>query len=330
MATGIVSIGARLLGIAVIDVALLAVNGVVYAALWLLMALRLARARAGVLAELGDQRRGAGFLAIVAATCVIGSQAILIGHSPAAATGLLVLGGALWLVLLYALVTVFTVQSDKPPVIESIDGTWLLPVVATESLAVLIAQLTPHWRPSLRAEADFAALALCFGGAMLYAWIAGLIFYRYVFVRILPADLSPTYWINVGAMAIAALAGALLIADAPGAPLLASLRPFLEGFTVLSWATATWWIPLIAILTVWRHAAGRMPLRYDVQYWAAVFPLGMYAVATFELARALSLGFLDLIPHVVFWIAFVAWALTGGGTLRAAVSRRWSRPRPAP
>lgn len=334
MATGIVSLCAQLLGVPAVDVGLFAINGVLYVALCLLTVLRLARAPAGVLAELGDHRRGAGFLAIVAATCVLGAQTILIADSVVIATALLVLGAALWLVLLYALLTVLTIRADKPPLAESIDGSWLLLVVATESVAVLVALLSPHWQPSLRDGADFLALALCLWGAVLYAWIVALILYRYVFVHVLPDDLSPTSWINVGAMAIAALAGALLVEDGRTAPLLGSLRPFLAGFTILCWATATWWIPMIAILTVWRHGVRRAPLRYDVQYWAAVFPLGMYAVGTFELARVLALDFLDVIPHVFFWIALAAWALTFGGMLRRAGSRsaglRGTEPRQQP
>lgn len=33
----------------------------------------------------------------------------------------------------------------------------------------------------------------------------------------------------------------------------------------------------------------------------------MYAVATFKMADAMSLEFLDFIPHAFFWIAVVAW-----------------------
>src|SRR5262249_39842759 len=37
------------------------------------------------------------------------------------------------------------------------------------------------------------------------------VFYRYTFFRLSPDDLTPPYWINMGAMAISTLAGARLI-----------------------------------------------------------------------------------------------------------------------
>jgi hypothetical protein len=45
----------------------------------------------------------------------------------------------------------------------------------------------------------------------------------------------------------------------------------------------------------------------------------MYAVATFEMADAMSLGFLDFVPHVFFWVALAAWLLTFVGMARSVV-----------
>jgi tellurite resistance protein TehA-like permease len=316
MATGIVSIGAHLLGVEVIDVALFAINIAAYLTLWALTAVRLGRHRAAVLGDLIDHRRAVGFFTIVAATAVLGAETILIAHNLAIATGLLVLAGGLWILLTYTIFTALTIKRDKPSLADGINGGWLLAVVATQAIAVLIALLSPHWHQPLRLHVNFIALSMWLWGGMLYIWIISLIFYRYTFFRFSPADLAPPYWINMGAMAISVLAGSLLIVNTPDAPFLRSLRPFLEGFTVLYWATGTWWIPMIAILAVWRYGVRRLPLSYDPLYWGAVFPLGMYAVATYRMARAMSLGFLDFIPDIFFWVALAAWLLTFAGLAR--------------
>lgn len=54
-------------------------------------------------------------------------------------------------------------------------------------------------------------------------------------------------------MAISALTGTTLVAKAPDAALLTDLLPFLKGLTILFWATASWWIPLLAMLACWQH-----------------------------------------------------------------------------
>src|SRR5690606_11558719 len=105
------------------------------------------------------------------------------------------------------------------------------------------------------------------GGGMLYMWIIALIFYRYTFFPMSPADLAPPYWLNMGAVAISTLAGAVLVLASPAMPLLTELKPFLMGVTLLFWATATSWIPMLLTLGFWRHIYCRFPLRYDPLYW---------------------------------------------------------------
>jgi tellurite resistance protein TehA-like permease len=104
-----------------------------------------------------------------------------------------------------------------------------------------------------------------------------------------------------------------LIINAPDAPFLLSLLPFLKGFTVFYWATGTWWIPMLAILALWRYVYKRFPMKYDPLYWGAVFPLGMYAAGTHEMIHALEIDFLEFLPSAFVYIALAAWvaAFTG-------------------
>ncbi len=321
MATGIVSIAAALLDLPVVAWVLFGVNLAAYAILWALTLVRLAAHGRVFLADLADHNRSVGFFTLVAGTCVLGSQWIVIADQPQIAMALWLAGIMLWGVLTYTILTALTIKRDKPSLGEGLNGAWLLAVVAAQSVAVLGGLLAPNyqeWRDLML----FVALIMYLGGGMLYIWIIALVFYRYTFFALEPAHLTPPYWINMGAMAISTLAGAILIIDAPQSSLLTDLLPFLKGMTLLFWATATWWIPMLVILGVWRHVYWRFPLRYDVAYWGAVFPLGMYTVCSFRLGDALEIPLLMTLARGFIYVALAAWMLTTLGLVLSVIPRR--------
>ncbi len=313
MATGIVSIATKMLDFAVVPLVLFYINIAAYAVLCILNLLRLIWFPKRVLRDLVDHRTGPGFFTWVAASCVLGSQCVRIAALVPAAMTLWVVGIVLWVLLTYTIFAAFTIKEHKPTLDEGITGAWLLAVVATQSIAALSALLAPHWGQPYRVEFNFFALSMWLWGGMLYIWMISLIFYRYTFFKLSPGDLAPPYWINMGAMAISALAGSLLIVNSPDAPFLRSILPFLKGFTVFYWATGTWWIPMLGVLGAWRYFYKRFPLSYDPLYWGAVFPLGMYTAATYEMAVALNLPFLHRIPKVFVFVALAAWTLAFAG-----------------
>ena len=318
MATGIVSLAAAMLGLPRMANLLFTLNVAVYAGLWVLYALRLWRHRHAFLDDLSDHLRGPGFFTAVAATSVLGAQFVSLDGRLRIAGALWMLAVALWILLTYAIFTIFTIKEHKPPLDQGISGGWLLAVVATQSLAVLSALLAPRIGQPWRLELNFLALSMWLWGGMLYIWMMSLIFYRYTFFRFRPDDLSPPYWINMGAMAISTLAGSLLIINAPDAPFLLSLLPFIKGFTIFYWATGTWWIPMLLLLGLWRHLYMRFPLRYDPLYWGAVFPLGMYAASTHTLTQAMQLHFLEALPELFLGAALLAWAAAFLGAVNQA------------
>lgn len=315
MATGIVSIAARLQGIEAVAVGLFWLNNLFYVALWALLAVRLTRHRDRVVADLSHHGRAVGFFTVVAATCVLGNQWLLIGGRWDVAAALWGGGIGLWALTTYGIFTILTVADPKPALPEGINGGWLVAVVAGQSVALLGAQLSGGFDAAAGGVLLFC-LVMWLGSGMLYIWIISLIFYRYTFFTLSPSDLAPPYWVNMGAVAISTLAGTALASASSRSPLVLELLPFVKGLTLLFWATATWWIPMLVILGVWRHGLRRFPLRYDPLYWGAVFPLGMYTVATVGLAETLATPWLLGVPRTFFYVALAAWGLAFVGLLR--------------
>lgn len=309
MATGIVSIGCHVMGLGEIANILFWINVPAYIVLWITYCARAWLFPSQFIADWLSHKRGFGFFTVVAATNVLGSQFFLLGNNAEAAKILWWTGLALWLLCTYSIFVLLAVQKNKPPIEEGINGGWLIAVVATQSVSVLGTLV----KPDIIGGGDFSAILLLsfwlFGG-MLYIWLISLIFYRYMFFRFEPSDLIPPYWINMGAVAITTLAGAELIRAFSGTPAIHDMLPFIKGLTTMYWATATWWIPMLLVLGVWRHGICRFKLTYDPLYWGLVFPLGMYAVCTLKLGVILDIPMFSLIARGFIVCALIAWLLT--------------------
>jgi tellurite resistance protein TehA-like permease len=327
MATGIVAIALHLTGMPFLGRVLSWINCGAYI---LLVGITLVRALLfprAMLADLVDHQRGVGFFTTVAATAILGSQSIILIGNYRLGAWLWIAASLLLVVIVYAVFAIFTVKETKPSLDEGLHSGWLVAVVAMQGVATLGAQMMQAF-PVHTEEIAFVSLVLWSAGGMLYIWMISLIFYRYTFFPLKPMDLKAHYWINMGAMAISALAGAMIVRFYAGIPLIEGLMPFIKGFTIVYWATATWWFPMLVILAIWRHAYKRLPFTYDPLYWGMVFPLGMYTTCTFRLAEITGLSFLGWIPKYFVFVSLVAWLLIFFAMLQSLCSstvRAWRR-----
>jgi tellurite resistance protein TehA-like permease len=313
MATGIVSLAMHFEGFPALPDVLLWLNLIFYIVLGSITLLRILWFRSELTADLTHHPRGVTFLTMVAGTAVLGVQFAILTPFITVAAVLWIFAVLLWIFLIYTFFAAVTIVEPKPSLAVTINGSWLLVTVSTESLTVvgtLVAQTLGAVGPIL-----FAVFCTYLLGAMFYLLFIALILYRWIFLSMEPVKLTPPYWINMGALAITALAGARLVLTSKSLELLHDLHPFIVGFTLFFWATGSWWIPLLVVVGFWRHVVERVPITYDPQYRSLVFPLGMYTVATFILANATGMTFLLIIPQIGVYIAMLAWLATFGSML---------------
>jgi tellurite resistance protein TehA-like permease len=159
-----------------------------------------------------------------------------------------------------------------------VNGSWLLAVVAVQSLSILAASTAP---------AVFGVgVALWVLGLATYGFLITLIIRRLVRQEVDAAGLSPDYWITMGALAISTVAAV-------------GLR--LGPLALAAWACGAAWITYLCVVELMGVRARGLQFRYDTLRWSTVFPLGMFSVASHELAHLDGVPIFNSIGSLSFW-----------------------------
>ncbi|MCV7399326.1 tellurite resistance/C4-dicarboxylate transporter family protein [Mycobacterium fragae] len=180
-------------------------------------------------------------------------------------------------------------------------GAWLLVSVATSGLAIVAAKLTNNMgqRRWLIAALAFWGLALA-----LYVMLTSLMVWRAVAERLDRDGFEPDAWILMGSLSIAVVAGHYIAEQAQN-----GLTGTMRVVTVVLWALASAWIPLLMYFSLHRIEQRPKILDFTGAWWTLVFPLGMYSAATYAIATELHTQPLQTVALVGFWNALMAWVI---------------------
>lgn len=312
MATGIISNSLFFEGHRELSDALFAVNIVAYPCLLVATLIRAARFGRALWADLIDPRLVFSFFTMVAGTDVFGIGIHLRGFATLA-LAMWLFALALWFCLIYLSFGVLTFLNTAHGA-NVVHGGWLIAIVGTESLVILGTVVAPPLGQV--GTAIFVLIHMLWGiGLALYGIFIVLFAHRIFFLEFDPEDITPLLWVVMGAAAISTNAGSTLILSQSQStlPFLQSMRPFIDGVTLIMWAWATWWIPLLLLFGIWKHGVYRVPITYTPMLWSLVFPLGMYALASLRLSLATDFPPLHAVSLAMVWVALAAWAATAAG-----------------
>lgn len=313
MASGIISIGLGFEGLTGLSDAMCIFAITAWLCLLLLSIVRLVCFTEAVKIDLLNPRMVFSFFTLVASTDIVGLMLHARGYDMLA-IACWAMAFTAWCLLLYLSFSVLTFLTHEHNV-NIVHGGWLISIVGTQSLVLLGAQIAP----SLGEYADYmiVEIHMLWGlGLAFYGIFVTLFCYRIFFLNLRPHDISPLLWVTMGAAAISANAGTSLLLTESSLSFIAMQRPFIDGITMMIWAWGTWWIPMLALFSIWKHVVNRLPLSYEPVMWSFVFPLGMYSVASGRLGLAAEFAPLQWISHMMIWVALIAWLFVVLGLAR--------------
>ncbi|WP_084626597.1 tellurite resistance/C4-dicarboxylate transporter family protein [Demequina aurantiaca] len=313
MGTGIISVGLKDLGFDSFSGVLLTIALVAYAVLWVLFLWRAIAFRREFFADVRNPEKVFAFFTIVAATDVLAVR-LFLEERPHVAMPLVFVGAGLWFVFGYVLPWQVLMARDGKSVLTHTNGTWFIWAVASQSLAIGLAQSQPFLNGSTYWVGLLAVLSWSVGVA-LYLAVALFVMLRIIHYGLTPEEFEPPYWVSMGALAIAVVAGVNVV-GMDSTPMVDVASAIIGGTVVIFWCIAAWLIPMLLGAGVWRHWIHKVPLRYVPTMWSMVFPMGMFAVASISLGQLDALPIVENIGKVSLVVAVTVWTMAMIGMLR--------------
>ncbi|MFE6734331.1 tellurite resistance/C4-dicarboxylate transporter family protein [Microbacterium sp. NPDC057650] len=326
MGTGIISVGLHDAGWEPLSDILMWIAVVAYAVLWVLYIWRASSFRRELVADLRDPSKAFGFFTIIAGTDVLAVRLSMAGLT-VVSLWMLLFAVLLWFVFGYALPWQVLLTRDGKPVLARTNGSWFIWAVASQSVAVAVAQLQPVFDAG--PWAGMLAVLAWSVGVSLYVAVAILVLLRIVHFGITPREFDPTFWVTMGALAIAVVAGSGVVGMV-NSPMVDAVRPLVTATVAVFWTFCAWLIPALVGAGIWRHVVHRVPLRYEPTLWSMVFPVGMFSVASILVGRVDDLPAVEQIGLIGVAVAVVVWAIVFTGMLHHLVLVLWGGRRGGP
>jgi tellurite resistance protein TehA-like permease len=309
MATGVVSLALRATSVETLSLVFLGLAAAGYVELIVSEGLKLTRARHALKGLEGTSGR-LGLFAFAAGSAVLASRFTLLGVGWLGLV-LLVIGGVAALAFSYLVPFTLALRREGLRMLDQGGGAWLLWAVSVEAVGIAASELSHSAHLAPQAMAVLAA-GLWGLGLFIYLPLLVLLGGNLLFSRSSLRLVGPSYWVCMGAAAVSVVAGCQIVADPETTRLLPYLRgPVLAADTWL-WALATVLLPLLVALVVtrWRRRHQLSPSPNEV--WVAVFPIGMYSLASSQLGEAVHFPWLVDTGHIAVWFALTAWLVDLG------------------
>ncbi len=199
---------------------------------------------------------------------------------------------------------------------------WLIPPVSALIVPILGNALALHFadRPLGWTILLISLMFLGIGG-LLFLMVMGMVFIRYVFYALPPMHLTPTLWVGAAPTSILTIALLRLPAVLQAVMGLdeattAVLNVLAQTAGVALWGFGVFWLLLAVWITGEIHRRTRLP--FALSWWAFVFPLGAFTVATGVLYQSLSFPVFLWIGALGLVGLFVLWGVTFVRTLYGA------------
>ena len=201
---------------------------------------------------------------------------------------------------------------------------WLIPPVSALIVPVLGGSLATAYAGTTLGTINLIASLIFLGvGSLLFIFVMGAVFTRYISHDLLPAHLAPTIWIGIAPTAILAIITIKIVQ-----PLMIFFKASdaaKEVFGILAkvsgvglWGFAFLWAILAVMVTLKHHQKIKIP--FAMSWWAFTFPLGAFIVSTGVVYTAVGGKFFLWVGMTAYLAFLMIWSTVFMKTAKGVIS----------
>lgn len=258
---------------------------------------------------------------------VIGIALEKTGHLFLSEQALLYTLQGLWLVgsagiLIFSLVILNTFFHHDEMKWETASLGWLIPPVSALLVPVLGGSLSIEFAGTAWGAVNMIASLLFLGiGGLLFIIVMTVVFARYIFHPLPPAQLAPTLWVGIAPTSIMTILAIKLVKPISvffqASPDIEAMLNFLaRPAAIVLWGFALFWLLLAFFVTLKVHQ--KSPLPFALSWWAFVFPMGAFTVASGVVYQAIPAAFFLWTGLTALTALFGIWLVVAWRTLQGA------------
>ena len=193
--------------------------------------------------------------------------------------------------------------------LEHINPAWFIPPVGLIVIPIAGAKIAVNHLGIYGEFLNIINFISWGSGFFLYLALLAVIIYRLILHTPMPGALIPTIWINLGPIGAGTIS---LLGIATTFTFLTDKSAiYFLGF--IFWGFGIWWVLVAIFLTL--HYIKKLNLKYEMSWWAFIFPLGAFVGATHNISSIFKIEVIDYIGFVLYFLLFFLWLITLSKTL---------------
>lgn len=275
------------------------------------------------------------FVTMPVGAMIVASNAALMGGGFLPKS--LVLGISLlaWLIgiigaYVFGLYVYFNMLRSEQTMPQAMNLAWLITPVASIAVPLIgspLVNMLKEINPGGAKTVLLLNLSFYGIGFFLFIFIGAIIFNRLAQYSLPPAAAAPTFWITLGPIGVGAIT-LMTMADSGKALGLLNSVDTAYLLAAVFWGLGFWALG-IAIFVTWRYLK-QGPIPFSLTWWAFIFPLAAYTMASFKIAGYFNSSFIYWYTGLLTLLLAFLWLLTFFRTLGGTFTGKLFQPQPQP